>query len=231
VARFNVVIPKEDGGVEVYAMKQWLRQHPEHVPDGLDPSMSTSHQLRDGLKKKGWSIQEQGDEIRLIMPGGANLEANIGRVLGEDDLEEEPESEASFDLESQLRDFLAQNLTAIPVEGRTVHLYVDPTGRDGTEYPTDVGRIDILAVDDAGAFVVFELKRARSPDHTIGQLVRYMGWVKQTIGKGQKVRGVIVAKVISDSLRYGISVIPDVSLFEYEVSFKLKNIPGMGPVE
>ncbi len=40
-----------------------------------------------------------------------------------------------------------------------------------------------------------------------------MGWVKQTIGKDRKVRGVIVAKTISDSLRYSVSVVPDVSLF------------------
>jgi hypothetical protein len=41
-------------------------------------------------------------------------------------------------------------------------------------------------------------------------------------GKGKTVRGVIVAKTISDSLRYSIAVVPDVSLFEYEVSFQLK---------
>ena len=33
--RFNVLIPKEDGGVEVYPMKEWLRQHPEPFPPGL----------------------------------------------------------------------------------------------------------------------------------------------------------------------------------------------------
>jgi RecB family endonuclease NucS len=87
-----------------------------------------------------------------------------------------------------------------------------------------VGPIDILAVDDSGAFVVFELKRARSPDHAISQLARYMGWVKQTIGKVRKVRGVVVAKTIGENLRYAISVIPDVSLFEYEVSFQLNPI-------
>lgn len=30
--RFNVVIPRDDGGVEIYPMKEWLRQHPEHAP-------------------------------------------------------------------------------------------------------------------------------------------------------------------------------------------------------
>jgi len=32
--RFLVAIPQNDGGVGLYAMKQWLRQHPEHVPPG-----------------------------------------------------------------------------------------------------------------------------------------------------------------------------------------------------
>jgi hypothetical protein len=84
--------------------------------------------------------------------------------------------------------------------------------------------IDILALDDSGAFVVIELKRARSPDHAIGQLARYMGWVKQTIGRDRSVRGVVVGKTISEGLRYAVSVIPDVSLFEYEVSFQLRPI-------
>jgi hypothetical protein len=88
--------------------------------------------------------------------------------------------------------------------------------------PRAVGPIDILAVDDAGAFFVFELKRARSRDHAIGQLTRYMGWVRQTIGKDRAVNGIIVAKEISESLRHAVSVVPNVSLFEYEVEFHLK---------
>ena len=34
--------------------------------------------------------------------------------------------------------------------------------------------------------------------------------------------GVIVAKGISDSLRFAVAVVPNVSLFEYEVEFHLK---------
>jgi endonuclease len=229
--RFNVVIAKEDGGVEVYPMKEWLRQHPDHVPPGLDATFSTSHELRNGFKKMGWTVQTTESEERLVMPGAANLEPNVGAVLGGDDMEEVVQPEAAFALEYQLRDFIAQNLNNIPVEGRRLRLYVDAAGRDGIEFPTAVGPIDILAIDDTGALVVFELKRARSPDHAIGQLSRYMGWVKQTIGKDQKVRGVIVAKTISDSLRYSISVVPDVSLFEYEVSFQLKAAREFGPAK
>jgi hypothetical protein len=49
-----------------------------------------------------------------------------------------------------------------------------------------------------------------------------MGWVRQTIGKDREVNGIIVAKEISDNLRYAVSVVPNVSLFEYEVEFRLK---------
>jgi hypothetical protein len=45
-------------------------------------------------------------------------------------------------------------------------------------------------------------KRARTPDHAIGQRARYIGWVKQIIGKDHQVRGVIVAKNITENLRY-----------------------------
>jgi RecB family endonuclease NucS len=93
---------------------------------------------------------------------------------------------------------------------------------DGIEYTTAVGPIDILAIDETGAFFVFELKRAASPDYAIGQLARYMGWVKQTIGKDRAVYGVVVAKPISDKLRYAVSVVPNVTLFEYEVEFHLR---------
>jgi endonuclease len=52
-------------------------------------------------------------------------------------------------------------------------------------------------------------------------LTRYVGWVQQTIGKGQKVFGVIVAQSVSSNLRYAASIIPNVELFEYKVSFLL----------
>jgi hypothetical protein len=223
VKRFNIVVPKEDGGVELYAMKEWLRQHPQHIPAGLDATSSTSHQLRRGLVGIGWSVQETASEVRLILPREGAAETALGTVLGEGvDSDEAETPEASFGLEFQLRDFIAQNISTIDVKGKKLRLYVDPTGRDGIEFPTAVGPIDILAVDDSGGFFVFELKRARSPDHAIGQLTRYMGWVRQTVGRDREVNGVIVAKEISDSLRYAVCVVPNVSLFEYEVEFHLK---------
>lgn len=221
--RFNVVISKNDGGVEMYPMKEWLRRHPDDNPSGLDPTSSTSHQLRDALRRSGWAVQETETEVHLIKPDSSGKPPELANVLGTDSEDDVAEpTEATFSLEYQLRDFIAQNLGGLSINGKRLKLYVDQTGRDGVEYPSAVGPIDILARDQEGSFFVFELKRARSPDHAIGQLARYMGWVKETIGKGCGVYGVIVAKMIGENLRYSVHAVPNVSLFEYDVVFNLR---------
>jgi len=224
VQRHNVVIPRGDGGVEVHPLKEWLRQHPDILP-GLDPNSSTSHQLRNALRRLGWTMQETPTEIRLIQPGTDSGSEVLSEVLGSSEVPDEADADISpyFSLEYQLRDFIASNLSTISINGRRLRLYIDPTGREGVEFPSAVGPIDILAVDDKDSFFVFELKRAHSADRAIGQVARYMGWVQQTIGKGREVFGVIVAKSISENLRYAASIIPKVHLFEYEVEFHLKS--------
>lgn len=138
----------------------------------------------------------------------------------------ESEMDIAFELEHQLRDFLAHNINSLDVNGRKLKLFVDSQERNGIEYPTEVGPIDILAVDDNNDFYVLELKRSRSPDKAIGQVARYMGWLNNTIGRHQKVFGIIVAKEISENLKYAVSALPNVSLFEYSISFSLKHIAG-----
>jgi RecB family endonuclease NucS len=85
-----------------------------------------------------------------------------------------------------------------------------------------VGPIDILAIDGQENFIVFELKLTRGPDKAMGQLLRYMGWVRQNLAKGRNVYGVIVAKDMDEKLRYAALPVPNVSLLEYELDFRLK---------
>ena len=130
--RFNVAVPLPDGGVAVHPMKEWLRRNPEHIPPGLNPSSSTSHQLRSALKKRGWQVQETADEVRMIMPGSSADSATIAAVLGSEEPTAEMEAAAaSFALEAQLRDFIADNLTRIPVNGTALRVYTDSNGRGG----------------------------------------------------------------------------------------------------
>jgi hypothetical protein len=131
---------------------------------------------------------------------------------------------AAFAMEGQLRDFIIANLSQIPVGGTRVSLYRDANGREGREYPTDVGQIDILAVDGSGHLYVFELKLDRGPDRALGQLARYMGWVKIHLAADQEVRGIVVARSTDEKLRYAACVIPNVTLMRYEVAFQSKEV-------
>lgn len=64
MARFVVDIPKADGGIEVHRMKERLRQRPASIPSGLDATNSTSHQLRDGPRRLGWTVHATMDDVR-----------------------------------------------------------------------------------------------------------------------------------------------------------------------
>jgi RecB family endonuclease NucS len=218
VKRHVVMIPRDDGVVESSPMKEWLRHHPDCMPTNLDPdpTKSTSHQLRSGLKRMGWSMEETSEEVRLLPPGSLNLLTKLMENDEEHELDAPPTSH--FVLETHLRDYLADNLASISVNGAKLKLY---EGGKGVEYSTPVGRIDILAEDNSGALYIFELKRADSPDHAIGQLARYMGWAKETIGIDKPVYGVIVANAIGDKIRYARLAIPNVFLFEYKIAFTL----------
>lgn len=229
IQKHLVVIPQEDGSVIVQPLKEWLRQNPAVLP-GVDPTSATSWQLRNMLKSRGWTMQETPTEVRLIAPDSIASSQEVSEILGDADknVQNEEDSFPYFSLEYQLRDFIASNLDTITIEGRNLRLYVDQAGRDGVEFPTAVGPIDILATDDAGAIYVFELKRANSSDRAVGQFARYMGWVRQTIGRDQEVFGIVVAKTISANLRYAASVVPNISLYEYDISFRLNqanNLP------
>ena len=73
-------------------------------------------------------------------------------------------------------------------------------------------------------FVVFELKLSRGADKAVEQISRYMGWVKQNLAKDEGAKGVIVAKKVDEKLKYACSIIPDLSLFEYELNFKIQGV-------
>jgi len=101
-----------------------------------------------------------------------------------------------------------------------------PRWTSGIEFPAGDGRsIDILAIDSNGDFVVIELKVSRGYDRVIGQILRYMAWVRQNEAtSNQKVYGIIIAREISNDLLLASSEARDIQLFEYELSFNLKQV-------
>jgi hypothetical protein len=142
---------------------------------------------------------------------------------GED--EEAPAEPSSaggeFAYETDLRNYLAKNLNKLEPGLR---VYEDE-GITGVEFPVGGRFIDILAIDAKGSLVVIELKVSRGYDRVVGQLMRYVAWIKKNLAEpSQEVRGVIVAREISEDLLLACSMIPDVELFEYELSLSLKRV-------
>lgn len=129
---------------------------------------------------------------------------------------------SEFAYESDLRDFLAKNLSLIEPG---LQLYQDE-GITGVEFPVGGRFIDILAVDANKDFVVIELKVSRGYDRVIGQILRYMAWIEKHHAETcQSVRGIIAAREISEDLKLACLYLPQVSLFEYQLSVALRKIP------
>jgi endonuclease len=126
-----------------------------------------------------------------------------------------------FAFEHDLRDYLARNLQILEP---SLKLYSDE-GITGVEFPVGGRFIDLLAVDGKGDYVVIELKVSRGYDRVIGQLLRYMAWIKRHhADPGQKVRGIIVAKTITEDLLMACAELPTVRLFEYSLSIAVKAV-------
>jgi len=137
-------------------------------------------------------------------------------ALGVTDTEEHT---VEFAYEHILRDYCAHNLPGIEAG---LSLY-DKDGTSGIEFPAGGRFIDILAVDSSGGFVVFEFKLSRGHERVVGQLLRYIGWVRQHLAtSGQRVRGIIIARHITEDLRLATTDLADVKLMEYELSITLK---------
>jgi restriction system protein len=93
----------------------------------------------------------------------------------------------------------------------------------GQQYPSDTGPIDILAISkDKKTLLVVELKRGRVSDAVVGQIQRYMGYVKDELAdKEQEVKGVIIGLDDDVRIKRALSVTRNIDFFKYEVSFKL----------
>ncbi len=124
-----------------------------------------------------------------------------------------------FALEAHLEEFMHRNWGRLDW-GRSLRLYEIPES-DGRQFPAGTWSIDFLAIDNAdNSLVVIELKRGRTSDVTVGQILRYMGWVQENLaGEGQSVEGIIVCQEVDAALRYAVSQVSGVTVLTYQVDF------------
>jgi hypothetical protein len=140
----------------------------------------------------------------------------------EEGAEDPVEAAQDFILEQYLEEFLHSNWERVDF-GRPLELW-SPDDRPPRQFDTgEAGRMDFLCRDrETGAIVVVELKRAAPSDSVVGQILRYMGWVKAELARPeQPVEGIIVVGESDQRLRYSVATTPAVRVMSYSIDFTL----------
>lgn len=151
---------------------------------------------------------------------------NDHREIGDSSTAEPDGETGSFLFEKHLEDFLVTNWgqTELALKYDIVR---DEDGQViGQQFPTDTGPMDVLAIaKDGSHYLVVELKRGRASDAVVGQIQRYMGYVKHVIANpDQGVRGAIIALDQDLRLQRALSVAPGIDFYRYQVQFSLNRL-------
>lgn len=176
--------------------------------------------MSDALKNSSGSIgtvsnlTKYADEIELLLKGSGGV-----RVIATDESIEDP---AVFALEKHLEDFLVKNWSHTLL-GKEYDLYTVEGEMIGQQYPSDTGPIDLLAISkNSDTLLVVELKKGRASDVVVGQIQRYMGYVKDELAEdGQSVKGCIIALEDDLRLQRALSVTQGIDFYRYQIDFKL----------
>lgn len=137
----------------------------------------------------------------------------------------EIEDPVAFAMEQHLEAFLVANWDQT-ILAKEFSIFEEGGEAVGQQYATDAGPIDVLAISrDKKRLLVVELKRGRASDVVVGQVLRYMGYVKDQIAEDdQQVEGAIIALENDQKLRWALLSVPSITFYRYEVSFKLLRV-------
>jgi len=178
-------------------------------------------EMSDSLRKSAGSIgtvsdvSKYAEEIESLMSG-----SRPASITTTDETIEDP---SLFALEKHLEDFLVENWHHTEL-GKRYDIYKVDGEVVGQQYPSDTGPIDILAISkDKKEILVVELKRGRVSDVVIGQIQRYMGYVKEELAeKNQSVKGAIIAFEDDIKIHRALAVAPNIEFYTYKIHFDLE---------
>ena len=168
------------------------------------------------------SILHYEDPVKELWHPG--LDPDTEEPIGPEEKEEPiPQTDqSSFAMEKHLEEFLISNWEKTDL-GKRYDLIVQDGDMVSQQYRTDIGRIDILAQHKRSKdYVVIELKKGRSSDIVVGQILRYIGWVQKHLAGKKRVKGVIIALEDDEQLRYALSPLKNlITFYRYKVQFHL----------
>jgi len=155
------------------------------------------------------------NEIKTLLDSGLSRGCSLD--------EEIIENPTSFALEKHLEHFLVENWELTDL-GKNYDIYQENGEKIGQQYLTDTGPLDILAIKkDNSEILVVELKKGRASDIVVGQILRYMGYVKEELAESsQNVRGVIIALEDCKRLKRALAVSTNIDFLRYQINFSLQ---------
>jgi len=180
-------------------------------------AMSEALQNSSGSIGTVSDITSYHEEIeRLLGDGPAPTRAAI--IASDPDIEDP----VAFAMEKHLEAFLVANWNQTLLS-KDFSIFEEEGEPVGQQYATDAGPIDILAISkNKKRLLVVELKRGRVSDVVVGQVLRYMGFVKEQVAEDdQTVEGAIIALDDDQKMRWALLSVPSISFYRYQISFKL----------
>lgn len=176
--------------------------------------MSKALQGSTGSGLTHCDLKDYAEEIEQLVKGN-----KLPSIISTDKTIEDP---TEFALEKHLEDFLVKNWKSTSL-GKKYDIYELDGDIVGQQFPSDTGPIDILAISkDRNTFLVVELKKGRASDNVVGQIQRYMGYVKEDLAEPhQEVKGIIIGSEDDLRIQRALSVTINIEFYRYKVNFKL----------
>lgn len=204
----------------------------QYVPGGILPHRRPVRWLDVAIPRSSMSDALRGSAgsigtISDISGHREELERFIGSIarpsiIATDETIEDP---MAFAMESHLEHFIVENWEQTEF-GQEFTIFEEDGEQTGKQYETPAGRMDIVAISkDKKRLLIIELKRGRTSDVVVGQLLRYMGFAKETmVEAGQEVHGAVIALEDDQKLRWAVSAMPNVAFYRYQIQFRLQKV-------
>lgn len=119
--------------------------------------------------------------------------------------------------EREIEDYYIKNITKIDP-----NLEIVKKPAYGRQFSTHIGPIDILCIDKSSKeYVICELKRGQTSDETVGQLLRYMGWVYEHLsGSTNSVRGILIGSGFDKKIDYSLKGVQNQDIYNLISKFQ-----------
>lgn len=135
--------------------------------------------------------------------------------------------QAEFALEKHLEDFLIENWNNTEFGANYKLMTDEDGGLIAQQYQTEVGPLDIIAIkNDKSEILILELKKGRSGDAVVGQMLRYITAIKKEVAEpNQKIRAVILTGQDDRKIRYSLEPLNGlIEFMVYKISFTINKV-------